>query len=77
MATAFRIHEDIENVIEHKKEKKNVIGKNNGKEKRPTFAILNNGTYDGRIAAHAQKTVIFYITLHFYMFRFFYSCVTN
>lgn len=64
MATTFRIHEDIENVIEQKKERKNVIAKTNanGKEKRPTFAILNNGAFDnGRNGAHAQRTVSSYL----------------
>lgn len=62
MATAFRIHEDIENVIDTKKDKKNHgIGKNIAKDKRPTFAILNNVTLDNRnIVAHAQKTVSFF-----------------
>lgn len=62
MATAFRIHEDIENVIEQRKERQNVIAKAtaNGKEKRPTFAILNNVTFDGRNGAHAQRTVSSY-----------------
>lgn len=62
MATAFRIHEDIENVMEQKKERKNAIAKANanGKEKRPTFAILNNVAFDGRNGAHAQRTVSFF-----------------
>lgn len=62
MATAFRIHEDIDNVLDLNKEN-NLIGmKNNGndKEKRPTLAVLNNITFDGR--AHASKTVSVKIT---------------
>lgn len=73
MATAFRIHEDIENVLDaaHKKDHHPKvasinIGKTENKlEKqplRPTFAILNNVTNDsGRnitaTTTHAQKTV--------------------
>lgn len=58
MATAFRIHEDTENVTETKKEKKIFNLKNNGtdKEKRPTFAVLNNVAFDTR-GSHAQKAV--------------------
>lgn len=58
MATAFRIHEDTENVTEIRKEKKNFNLKNNGndKEKRPTFAVLNNVAFDTR-GTHAPKTV--------------------
>lgn len=70
MATAFRIHEDIENVLDANQKKdhhhhaKSVIGGKtvveNKQALRPTFAILNNVTNDGgRNAAtsHAQKTV--------------------
>lgn len=59
MATAFRIHEDVENMIEINKEKKHVIGKNNGneKEKRPTFAVLNKVAFNNQLGTHAQKTV--------------------
>lgn len=73
MATAFRIHEDIENALDAAQKKdhqqKTVVLNNNKTENkldkqplRPTFAILNNVTNDsGRnIAAtttHAQKTV--------------------
>lgn len=62
MATVFGIYEDIENVQDQPKKDLKVFnaGKNNGndKEKRPTFAILNNVAYDGRNGAHAQKMVI-------------------
>lgn len=58
MSTQFRIHEDIENVMDLNKENKLCGGKINGndKEKRPTFAVLNNVAFDGR-GAHTQKTV--------------------
>lgn len=67
MATAFRIHEDIENVLEPNK--KAATGKNNGvtndknekHQQRPTFAILNNVGYDGGrnvVATHAQKSTV-------------------
>lgn len=70
MATAFRIHEDIENVLDAA-QKKDHHHKNTGKndqklDKQPlrsTFAILNNVNNDnGRNVAaantaHAQKTV--------------------
>lgn len=72
MATAFRIHEDIENVLDatKKKDQHKISAKNEQKllEKQPlrsTFAILNNVHNDnGRNVAaatanptHAQKTV--------------------
>lgn len=61
MATAFRIHEDIENApeINRKGNKKTIVGgKNNGvandkiekhqqQQQRSTFAILNNVQNDG------------------------------
>lgn len=52
MATAFRIHEDIENIMEQKQERKNVLVTANAhdKGKRPTFALLNNVAFDGRNA---------------------------
>lgn len=61
MATAFRILEDIENVTESKKERKIANAKTNanGKDKRTTFAILNNGALEGRNGTHAQRTVSF------------------
>lgn len=65
MATAFRIHEDIENNTEPtRNEKKNLVGKNNGKDKRPTLAILNSVALDNRNnATHAHKSVsLQYIT---------------
>lgn len=71
MATAFRIHEDIDNALDLNKEN-NVIGlKNNGndKEKRPTLAILNNITFDGR--AHASKTVSVQLNTYFLLFILF------
>lgn len=69
MATAFRIHEDIENLLEAKKDRKNVAtgknasaanDKNQMQQQRSTFAILNNVDYDGGrnvAATHAQKSV--------------------
>lgn len=74
MATAFRIHEDIENVSEVNQKKelhhgKTVIGGKveNKLEKqalRPTFAILNKVTHDGgRTTSHAQKTVRIFVIL--------------
>lgn len=54
---AFRIHEDVDNVLDLNKENKVIIDKNNGndKERRIKFANLNNVGLDNR--AHAQKTV--------------------
>lgn len=73
MATAFRIHEDIENVLDaahkkdhHQKNAPNHPGKNENKlDKQPlrsTFAILKNVNSDngrnvGAATTHAQKTV--------------------
>lgn len=73
MATAFRIHEDIENVLDsaqkkdhHQKNAPILPGKNENKfEKQPlrsTFAILKSVNNDnsrnvGAVTAHAQKSV--------------------
>lgn len=57
MAT-FRIHEDIDSGLDAIKVTNAIANtKNNGndKEKRATFAVLNNIAYDGR--THAPKLV--------------------
>lgn len=66
MATAFRIHEDIDNVLDAAQKKDNHMRngpkielKSDKQPLRPTFANLNKVNDGGRnaVTTHAQKTV--------------------
>lgn len=63
MATAFRIHEDIDNALDLNKENAVISAKTNGidKGKRPKFAVLNNITYDGRTQSQKMVKTIYYL----------------
>lgn len=72
MATAFRIHEDIDNALDLNKENAVISAKTNGidKGKRPKFAVLNNITYDGRTQSQKMvKTIYYLLTIEYKNWR--------